>query len=304
MNKAGGSTVKYMLAPWTKAQNVTVGLYDSPQWLEGKDFAQDFLGDENSLMWGAYTEGLRPFGGLGLRECKWFTIFRHPIPRLVSAYFYCKKKPQDGLCATVALDANADDTNLYAFAEHWGDFGLRQFALAFVLPEELLANKVKYDATGICTPYHGKRSCPGWYELKLYLQQQLDEQEQGAESRGWDGSGAAASGAATISHLLQPVQELLTNEYAAVGVLEQWETSLLLFNEALGMPGFDWPEAFGSIGKKNSDGTFHNEEAEMLLRSWTDPRLRRYLSLDLLLYDYAVSVHNQQVDKYGLGEGS
>lgn len=66
-----------------------------------------------------------------------------PIPRLVSAYFYCKKKPQDGLCATVALDANADDTDLYAFAEHWGDFGLRQFALAFVLPEELLANKVR-----------------------------------------------------------------------------------------------------------------------------------------------------------------
>lgn len=60
----------------------------------------------------------------------------------MSAFFYCKKKPQDGLCATAALDANANGTDLYAFAEHWGDFGLRQFALAFVLPEDLMANKV------------------------------------------------------------------------------------------------------------------------------------------------------------------
>ncbi|CAM9713034.1 unnamed protein product [Ectocarpus fasciculatus] len=167
-----------------------------------------------------------------------------------------------------------------------------------------MANKDKYDGTGICTPYHGKRSCPGWYELKLYLQQQLEEQDESPRGSDWSGgAAAAASGAATIAHLLQPVQEVLANEYAAVGVLEQWDTSLLLFNEALRMPGFDWPEAFGTIGRKNSDGTFHKEEAEMLLRSWTDPRLRRYLSLDLLLYDYAVSVHNQQVEKYGLGEG-
>ena len=74
-HRAGGSTIKYMLQAWADGrEDTSVGLYDSTQWLKGADFARGFLAEENSLTWGAYTEGLRPH--VGGDKCKWFTIFR------------------------------------------------------------------------------------------------------------------------------------------------------------------------------------------------------------------------------------
>ena len=67
-----------------------------------------------------------------------------PIARLVSAYFYCKKSPVDGLCASVVLRAN--ETDIHTFAEHWGNFGLRQFSLAYALPEDVIAAEVGYSS--------------------------------------------------------------------------------------------------------------------------------------------------------------
>lgn len=75
LNKAGGSTIKYMLQPWVdQREDVTVGLYDSVHWMKGGQYAREFLAEEHALTWGAYVEGLRPHGGGD--ECKWFTIFR------------------------------------------------------------------------------------------------------------------------------------------------------------------------------------------------------------------------------------
>lgn len=59
----------------------------------------------------------------------------------MSAYFYCKKSPIDGLCASVVLRAN--ETDIYTFAEHWGNFGLRQFSLAYAMPEDVLVAEVR-----------------------------------------------------------------------------------------------------------------------------------------------------------------
>lgn len=35
----------------------------------------------------------------------------------------------------------ADEVDLVTFAEHWGNFGLRQFALGFKLPEDVIASE-------------------------------------------------------------------------------------------------------------------------------------------------------------------
>lgn len=103
-----------------------------------------------------------------------------------------------------------------------------------------------------------------------------------------------------MRRLLQPAEKLLSEKYTAVGILEKWETSLLLFNDALQLPDYDWPTGFHRIGKKNGDGTFHTQEQEALALAWTDTELKKFLWLDLLLYDHAVSVHNRQVAQYGL----
>lgn len=212
-----------------------------------------------------------------------------PIPRVVSAYFYCQKSPGDGLCASRVFKANEND--LLSFAEHWGNFGLRQFSLAFVRPEDVIAAEQGDN----CRGDRSDNRCPGWYRLKLYL-----EGLHAAELAKASTSESEALKDVAMYKLLQPAQELLSKKYAAVGILEKWETSLLLFNDALQLPGYDWPTGFRSIGKKNGDGTFHSEEEAALLLAWTDPELKKHLWLDLLLYDHAVSVHNRQAAQYGL----
>lgn len=47
-----------------------------------------------------------------------------PVSRVISAYFMCKAVPSEMLCGTAAL--NASETDIYSFAEHWGNYGLRQ----------------------------------------------------------------------------------------------------------------------------------------------------------------------------------
>ena len=54
------------------------------------------------------------------------------------------------------------------------------------------------------------------------------------------------------------------------------------------------------MGKKNGNGMFKAEENAALATAWTDPKLKKYLLLDLVLYDHAVSVFHNQVEQHGL----
>lgn len=136
--KAGGTTVSYILKKWAKTNEVYELRYDTDEWKKGTKYAKKVahrMGDF-SLIYGGYSEALRAHVGDG---CKWFTLFRHPVPRLLSAYFFCKVSQTDQCCATMAVDTRKVDLN--TFAKHWSDYALRQFALTFVLPESVLESK-------------------------------------------------------------------------------------------------------------------------------------------------------------------
>lgn len=148
MNKSGGQTVKALLNPWIAKNDLSLGLYDTDQWKNGTDLARGFLENQYTVTWGAYTEGLRPHGVRP--HCRWFTVFRHPVSRLVSAYYFCHSKFRDPLCAAGVL--RAEEADLLTFARHWTNFGLRQFASAFVLPEAVMSSRM-----GKLCP-----QCPGW----------------------------------------------------------------------------------------------------------------------------------------------
>lgn len=53
--------------------------------------------------------------------------------------------------------------------------------------------------------------------------------------------------------LLEPAETLLSEKYAAVGILEQWDTTLELFNDALEFPKFNWTMAFDAQGAQNTN---------------------------------------------------
>ncbi|CAN0014616.1 unnamed protein product, partial [Hapterophycus canaliculatus] len=210
-----------------------------------------------------------------------------PISRLVSAYFYCKQRGRDELCASTIV--KADNIDLHTFAEHWGNYALRQFSLAFVRADEVFAAEQKRGIPGRPVEF------PGWYRVKEYF-----ESLEGTEEARSLLHGSRVRNDLAMHRLLQPVEDLLSNSYSAVGILEQWEKSMKLFNRALKLPHFDWPSASKTLGRQNIDERLRHEEARALHSAWDDPIIKDRLWLDLLLYNHAVSVHNRQVAEHGV----
>lgn len=91
MVKSGGSTVRSLTHRLSARNNIRRAEYANSKWLagtEGRLVAEDIFRTGKGLIYGGYAEGLRSIEPEG--RCKWFTVFRHPISRLVSAFFYCK----------------------------------------------------------------------------------------------------------------------------------------------------------------------------------------------------------------------
>lgn len=215
------------------------------------------------------------------------TLFRSPVSRVVSAYFYCHRNPCDQLCATIVMDAS--EVDLVTFAEHWGNYGLRQFALASVKSEDVFHNAAVSDfceqARG-----HGDVCIPAWYRLKQFLR--LSQQE--------DTSGTMQP-ESELGQFLSHAQETLNNRYAAVGIIEKWETTMKLFDKVLNLRGFEWEKKFQQTGKENGSGQqFESAEHRALEAAWQNTELKKFIWLDILLYDHALAVHRQQVADNGL----
>lgn len=105
---------------------------------------------------------------------------------------------------------------------------------------------------------------------------------------------------ASLIAMLEPVKALVNSSFAAVGILENFRESLLLYDAALRMPGDSWPMWFERIGARNVDTKHKEEENSALLKAWADPRVKHFLKLDLELYEHAVAVHREQLARYGI----
>lgn len=57
---------------------------------------------------GGYPEALR-LEPTARTKCQWFTMFRHPIARLVSAFYFCRAVPKDQACASEVVNAKDID---------------------------------------------------------------------------------------------------------------------------------------------------------------------------------------------------
>lgn len=235
-----------------------------------------------------------------------------PISRLISAYFYCKVRP-DQLCADFRGKSKTDD--LLSFAEHWGNYGLMQFVLAFLTPEEIHADsgwaaRLEGNPCVVATEdgqahylQHEPKRCPGWYMLKLFIESRGVEAGYQHEPVG-EGSTAAALNQVWMHQFLQPAMGLLNEKYAAVAILEEWNTSMELFQATLEIPDFNWLTAFREGGSSRVNTEFQDAAHEARQRAMNDPKIRELLWLDILLYDHAVSVFNRQVAEHGLPTSS
>ncbi|CAN0410230.1 unnamed protein product [Pylaiella littoralis] len=315
LQKCGGSTVKRILTQSFGPQFTT---YDSLQWKRGDEPTRKFQerlsgGAAWHVVAGGYTEALRRSADItattaGATTCDFFTLFRHPISRMVSAYFYCRVYATDVACASEIVRAR--DADLLTFAKHWSNFGLRQFALDFVPADDVMAYMQTPEAMALLPEsIEDLKQVSGWYLLKLFLERpEAQASGVGSEQMGitttTDQQAAQQEEQqvpdAQLYEFLEPVQNLIREGFAAVGIIEEWNTTLALFDNALDMPGVDWRKQYAEEGSINVFGRNQQLKAETLEKAWTDAELKKYMRLDLLLYEHAVDVFHEQVHSYGL----
>lgn len=174
-----------------------------------------------------------------------------------------------------------------------------QFLLAFVSAEDVTSADGWEEQLRECTSddLEGNQ-CPGWYMVKQYMESRALAAASSPTAPRQNALPALAE--SWMQRYLGPVEHLLTRKYAAVGILEEFDTTLALFNATLDIPGLDWPRAFQEAGRQNTDGKYAREEAAAVLQGRADPDIQATLWLDILLYEHAVGVFNRQAKKYDL----
>lgn len=159
--------------------------------------------------------------------------------------------------------------------------------------DDVMAYSQTDEAKAKAPQVEGLRKNSGWYLLKIYL----DVQEVGGESGQYNAIPEAA-----LHEMLRPVQDLLRNNYLVVGLLEEFNTTISLFDAALGMFNMNWHREFSKGGKGNVDRKYKTEKEEALKSAWTNSEIKLYIKLDLLLYEHTVDLFHQQIERYGLNE--
>ena len=265
MEKSGGGAVRQIASEfWRKDELV----FDTVQWRRGDSYAEDTMNSHWKLLHGGCAETLRNHKS---RPCQWLTIFRHPVARLLSAYDHCREAPKDPLCPPTK------SKDLASFAERWGNFAMRQFALASVSQ-----SAVKEWAARAQLP----KGVSVWYLVKEYL------------TRG----GVAED--VVLEGLLKPVQDLLSTQYAAVGIATELDTTMRLFEKAMSTSeGLGWSSSLSKLRRKDEEHDVEYDDAgsATFREALSNPRIAAALKLDVLLYEHALRVFQKQVAHHGVG---
>ena len=207
---------------------------------------------------------------------------------MVSAFYYCKYGSNDPIRGSAVVDARSVD--IMAWAKQWGNYALRQFSMGSVPTadvleyiDEIASADGSLDGVPITT-------ISGWVLLKFYLQHlgrgpNLSEKE--CEER-------------ALSAMLDKAMENVA-QYTAVGITEEFYVSMLLYGSALRIPRVNWTAELTSKGAANEDKRFEVQEEAAKNAYFLSSEIKRYMHLDIVLYDHALAWFRNQVKEYGIG---
>ncbi|CAN0222420.1 unnamed protein product [Ectocarpus sp. 12 AP-2014] len=200
MVKSAGSTVKSLLHRATRKE----GLPRPAVCINGHGRTKACLEAVNtSAIITGYAELIRRVYPLEVerRECEYFTMLRHPIDRLVSAFFYCPTDHDVQLrprkwCGHEEHPVPATERLLDFAQESWQNKAFKQMTFGLYCPPDTFCEEAEVDSP-----------------------QMLDEPG--------------------VLDILQQVQDILAG-YTAVGIMEHWDLSMQLFNARVRSPVREW----------------------------------------------------------------
>ena len=129
--------------------------------------------------------------------CSYFIVLRDPVARIVSSYFYCKREPDDMLCASPQLDAR--NASLREWAVHQRSFLLVQ-----------LAFNVRYCNLSRVDQW-AKEPC--WFRQRALMERD----------------------AFRLNEFARFIVDDLSNRFAVIGLLEHFAESLEMMTEVYGI---------------------------------------------------------------------
>ena len=193
--------------------------------------------------------------------CFWFTTFRDPTARMVSAMFYCRKQSADPLCGGKSA-AWFESATAAQMAKLWGNYGLTNLLLSAPLRPD-----VRYgNASGTRV---GDRAWQRWR----------------GDLRGGDDPSTAA-GARNVALVVGALPAL----YDALVVVERMDASLDVLDCVLPLSGGKtWKALTTTTRASHGSETYAADERRAAAAARRDPDVVRALAGDRRIYDAALA---------------
>jgi len=225
------------------------------------------------IMTAGYAQTASESGPFGHGKCVWLTMFREPVSRLVSAFYYCKRIGADPLCASNRLDAKK--ATIEQWADHWGNFLFRELLLGGPLRGEAMPNGTSAQCNALCDAQSQNPQDHAWYIWKTALGEgQMLESEAGKRN-------------------MRLVTKFLRGDgvpplYDAVGVTTQWAKSMQLFDRTAPLHA-KWEELSKHHHTTHNSGLWKEEEENELQVARENTHVLQAIAADLKIYNEIVA---------------
>lgn len=253
------------------------------------------------------------------RGCRWFTMFREPVERMVSALHHCRNRKPKAWIPLCGLNAGegafsarpVDETSatLRQWAAHYGSYFYRQLLYDMRLFERV-GLRCRPNATAPLLPSiaptrrargGGARECrypKSWTELR-------------------DALGDAADGKSTpearilVKELVHSIEN--GTRFVTVGLLERWEESARLFDAHVPLVAPPSVRTARALARRPAVSSWRQvmqpasattlakraREAADVEAARADPEVLAHLETDLKLYDAAKRLFERQLVALG-----
>jgi len=212
-------------------------------------------------------------------NCLWFTVFREPVSRLVSALFYCRLQVNekgmtsevDPLCGAEHLDPRT--ASVREWAAHWGSY----------LFDELLQHPdLRPDI--LTQTQSGPHVAPPWYDMKQRL-------------AGGDSIETAAGRAnlEKVHNWLDTIDGSTSGPYGIIGLAEEWEETCALLDRGLPLRRGKWADVSETYKNEHGSEVYKDQEEAARDAARSDPVVLKALAADIQLYDHAVRIYKAQL---------
>lgn len=217
------------------------------------------------------------------RPCSYFTMLRDPYERIISCYFFCQRSTKDQLCTAL----NAANVTLKEWALHQGSYFFNQVMIHPKVCQGIYDQQY-YNLDGIQHDFwHGEAPC--WFKQKVILSNYLTEDQE--------------------ELILKYVVDHMQEWFAAVGIIEEFDLSLDMFQHVYGLPFKDRcvgkHSQVGKYKKRKKNITTVEEQIEkdkmvqqLKAELQADPEVRRALHPDLAIYEKVKEIFTRQKEVY------